>query len=202
MQYPSFKEACIAQGLLENDNKWHQCLEEARDMQTGAQLCHLFVTIIRDCTSADPRALWNTLQNTFWPSIYDDIRHMLQTHANIPEPSNVQIQDYGLYLIDKLLAQIGRRLQQWAGPAGLPQMVNNQSGILGNALILEQQQYNLVKQARLAEECRGNLNLDQQAAFKRITFAIANRIEETFFLHGPKDTDKTYLYNTLCYQLH
>jgi hypothetical protein len=26
-------------------------------MQTGAQLCHLFVTIIRDCTSADPRAL-------------------------------------------------------------------------------------------------------------------------------------------------
>jgi hypothetical protein len=81
-------------------------------------------------------------------------------------------------------------------------VVDNWGGILGNALILEQQQYNPVKQARLAEECRGNLNLDQQAAFKRITSAIADRIGETFFLHGPRDTGKTYLYNTLCYQLH
>jgi hypothetical protein len=106
IQYPSFKEACIAQGLLEDDNEWHQCLEEARDMQTGAQLCHLFVTIIRDCIPADPRALWNT----FWPSICDDIRHLLQTHANIPEPSDAQIQVCGLYLINKLLAQTGKRL--------------------------------------------------------------------------------------------
>jgi len=56
-------------------------------MQTGAQLHHLFVTIIRDCAPADPRALWNT----FWPSICDDIRHLLQTYANIPEPSDAQI---------------------------------------------------------------------------------------------------------------
>jgi len=59
---------------------------------------------------------------TFWPSIYDDIRHLLQTHANIPKPSDAQIQDCGLYLIDKLLAQTGKRLQQWAGPA--PSAIN------------------------------------------------------------------------------
>jgi hypothetical protein len=57
VQYPSFKEACLAQGLLEDNNEWHQCLEEARHMQTGAQLHHLFITIIRDCTPADSRAL-------------------------------------------------------------------------------------------------------------------------------------------------
>jgi hypothetical protein len=156
MQYPSFKEACIAYSLLKNGNEWHQCLEKVRDMQTCVQLCHLFITIIRDCTSANPRALWNT----FWPFICDNIRHMLQTYANISGLSNAQIQDYGLYLIDKLLAQTGRRLQQWAGPAGSPQVVDNWGGILGNALILEQQQYNLVEQARLAEECRANLDLD------------------------------------------
>jgi primosomal protein N' len=69
-------------------------------------------------------------------------------------------------------------------------------------LILKQQQYNPVKQARLAEECRANLNTDQQATFKRIISAIADRIGETFLLHGPRSTGKTYLYNTLCYQLH
>jgi hypothetical protein len=44
-------------------------------------------------------------------------------------------------------------------------VVDNWGGILGNALILEQQQYNPVEQARLAEEYRANLNTDQQAAF-------------------------------------
>ena len=84
-QYPSFKEACIAHGLLEDDQEWHQCLEEARHMQSGRQLCHLFVTIIKDCIPSAPRELWDT----FWPHICDDIRHMLQNHANIPEPSDV-----------------------------------------------------------------------------------------------------------------
>ncbi len=81
-------------------------------------------------------------------------------------------------------------------------MVGNWGGILANALILEQQQYDPVEQTRLAEECRGNLNTDQQAAFERITSVIANRIGETFFLYRSKDTGKTYLYSTLCYQLH
>jgi primosomal protein N' len=68
-------------------------------------------------------------------------------------------------------------------------------------LILEQQQYDPVEQARLAEECRANLNTNQQAAFERITSAIADRTGETFFLYRPRGTGKTYLYNTLCYQL-
>ncbi len=34
----TFKEACIAMGLLENDNEWRQCLQEAAIMQSGAQL--------------------------------------------------------------------------------------------------------------------------------------------------------------------
>jgi len=80
-------------------------------------------------------------------------------------------------------------------------VVDNWGGILGNVLILEQQQYDPVEQAELAEEYRANLNTDQQAAFERITSAIADRTGETFFLHGPGGTGKTYLYNMLCYQL-
>jgi hypothetical protein len=32
IQYPSFREICIACGLLKDHNKWHQCLQDARHM--------------------------------------------------------------------------------------------------------------------------------------------------------------------------
>ena len=51
---PSFREACIMRGLLEDDNEWHQCLQEAKHMAIGRQMCHLFVTILIDCSSANP----------------------------------------------------------------------------------------------------------------------------------------------------
>ena len=81
-------------------------------------------------------------------------------------------------------------------------------------MILEQQQYDPVEQAGLIEEYRANLNADQQAAFKRITSAIADRIGETFFLHRPGGIGKTYcisiihsaincaLSRRLCFMLH
>ena len=34
--YNLFREACIAQGLLEDDGEWCLCLEEAAQMKTGA----------------------------------------------------------------------------------------------------------------------------------------------------------------------
>ena len=38
IQYDTYKEACLALGLLENDNEWAQCLTEARETQTGSSL--------------------------------------------------------------------------------------------------------------------------------------------------------------------
>jgi len=58
-----------------------------------------------------------------------------------------------------------------------------------------------VEQQALAEQHIPNLNPDQKATFDKIIYAITNRTGEIFFLYGPGGTGKTYLYNTLCYQL-
>ena len=57
--YPTFHAACLALGLLEDDNEWRQCLQEAAHMASGYQLRQLFVTILRDCSPSDPLALWS-----------------------------------------------------------------------------------------------------------------------------------------------
>jgi hypothetical protein len=193
IQYPNFREACIARGLLDGENEWHQCLLDAGHMQTGHQLRHLFVTIHKDCAPADPRALWDS----HWIHICNDLeRH----HADVlgEHPSPEHIQDYGLYLIDQLLTHSGKRLQDWNS---MPQITGDWAARAGNPLFREQLQYNQEDQARLAEEHIARLNLGQQTSFEQISSAVTNTTGKTFFLHGPGGTGKTYLYNTLCYHL-
>ena len=104
--YPTFREACIAYGLLEDDNEWHQCLEEAKHMAMGHQMHHLFVTILKDCSPANPTDLWQTLGI----NICDDLKRHPILLARNAEPPEEEILDYGLYLIDQLLRQSGKTL--------------------------------------------------------------------------------------------
>jgi chromosomal replication initiation ATPase DnaA len=85
----------------------------------------------------------------------------------------------------------------------MSQMVNNRNAHIAdqNPLIAEQRQYGLKEQAGLAAQCIANLNANQHSAFDKITATITGKTGKTFFLHGPKGTGKTYLYNTLCYHL-
>jgi len=195
IEAPSFREACLARGLLESDQEWQQCLEEAKSMATGHQLRNLFVTILRDCAPSDPVLLWNT----YWPHICDDLRYRLQ-HTNIrPNPTDEDIQDYGLYLINQLLMVSGKSLEKdWPY---MPQITQDWEANIENRLIAEQRRYDIMEQAQLAVENMRTFNPDQRAAFDEIMHAVNNKTGQTFFLHGPGGTGKTYVYNTLCYQL-
>ena len=163
-------------------------------MQTGHQMRHLFVTILKDCAPAKPEELWAT----FWEHICDDLKRHLELHVLHIQPSEAQVHDYGLYLIDELLSHSGKRLKDWSM---MPQVVENWGVILGNRLIAEQLQYDPEDQAVLAAECIDKLNPDQSAAFREIISAISTKSGKIYFLHGAGGTGKTYLYNTLCYQL-
>jgi hypothetical protein len=57
--WPTFKEACLAKGLLEDDREWNQCLVEAREMQTGTALRSLFAVILLSCVPSSPEVLWD-----------------------------------------------------------------------------------------------------------------------------------------------
>jgi PIF1-like helicase len=192
---PSFREACLTHGLLENDQEWKQCLEEGKSMATGYQLCALFVTILHDCTPSNPVQLWNT----YWPHICDDLRYQLQ-HNNIRiNPTNEDVQDYGLYLINQILLSSGKSLEKdWPY---MPQITQNWEANLANHLIAEQRRYDAVEQAELSADNQETFNNDQRATFDKIMHAVNNKTGQTFFLHGPGGTGKTFVYNTLCYQI-
>ena len=183
---PTFHQACLARGLLEDDNEWRQCLQEAAHMASGHQLRNLFVTILRDCSPSDPLALWLE----FRVHICDDLRHALHSKNIVQDPTEEQVFDYGLYLIDGILRGSNKSLHDWP-TMPLPQ--NDWAAAVGNRLIAEQRSYNIDEQAQLATQRIQTLNPAQRSSFDAIVNAVESQSGKTFFLHGPGGTGKTYV---------
>ncbi|KAF7145290.1 hypothetical protein RHSIM_Rhsim04G0168000 [Rhododendron simsii] len=78
--HDTFKSVCIARGLLEDDEEWVQCLEEAAIMKTGYQLRRLFCVILTQCSPSQPAVLWDK----FAMHICDDLACKIIALFSIP----------------------------------------------------------------------------------------------------------------------
>ena len=154
----------LPHGLLQDDQEWAMCLEEAAHMQTGTQLRSLFCTILADCTPYDPVLLWSN----FREHICDDLKHALSRHG-ILNATEEQIYDYGLYLIEQKLSQTHKSLSMIPG---MPMSVLNWDEQFGNKLFQEQRNYNAAEQANIAIDGVQSLNDKQQQAFEEVCAAV------------------------------
>lgn len=190
--YPTFREACLMRGLLADDGEWRQCLAEASHMQTGKQLRQLFATILLFCEPAEPARLWDD----FRYHICDDLEYRLTTLGHA-QPSEEDIYDYGLYLLDGLLRQSGRALSTFAMP--LPSQ--NWDIQVGNPRIVEQLSYDCEEERLLAAQRIPAFNSNQLASFDEIMASVRDETGGLFFLNGPGGTGKTFVYNTICHEV-
>ena len=83
----------------------------------------------------------------------------------------------------------------------MPLSQHNWQAVVGNRLIAEQLSHDNDEQTGLANQRIPTLNNGQRAAFDAIVNAVETQSGQTFFLHGPGGTGKTYVYNTLCHFL-
>ena len=101
-------------------------------MKSGKQLCLLFVTILKDCVPFFPEALWDQFKE------YITLKYELQ-NKGFENPSDDQLWDYGLYLIDQDLHEDRKALNDLP-PMPLPQL--GWADLDGNRLLAEQLAYN------------------------------------------------------------
>ena len=189
--YPTFREACLARGLLEDDGEWRQCLLEASHMQTGERLRYLFATLLLFCSPAKPERLWNE----FRQHICDDLGYRLRCSGR-QDPEDVEIFDYGLWLIEEILMKTRRkRLEDFPN---MPLPEHNWGGVAENSLIGEQLNYDHSHEQNLARERLAQLNPEQLNACEQIVSSVEAQAGRIFFLNGPGGTGKTFVYNTVC----
>ena len=187
--HPTFYEACLARGLLEDDGEWRQCLLEASFMQTGEQLRHLFALLLLSCVPTRPAQLWND----FRQHICDDLHaHLRSSGWHIHRDEDIY--DYGLWLLNAILLRHGKDLAS----VQMPLPSRDWSRQAGNALIGEQLNYNQDQEQASAEQRVPQLNAEQRYAHDRIVSSTETHAGQIFFLSGPGGTGKTFVYNTIC----
>ncbi|XP_074336651.1 uncharacterized protein LOC141673814 [Apium graveolens] len=110
--HETFKKACAALGLLQNDNQWHEAIVENSHTSLPLQLRAMFVNILAYSPISDPLRLWEAN----WQCMSDDIliirRHMLNDpHLYL---SDEDLKNYALAEIEKLFNDIGKSLKDYA----------------------------------------------------------------------------------------
>lgn len=190
--HPSFHAACLARGLLENDDEWRQCLEEASVTHLGVSLRRLFSLILRHCQPSQPDVLWND----FHDHLCDDLERHLQRSRNTIEaiPAD-DVRDFGLYLIDQDLRLHGMSLSSFPS---MPAIVQDWEEHLDNPYLTEQLNYDVDNEELLSQQNVPLLNREQRIAFDEVYASASVAEGKLYFLHGPGGTGKTFVYSTLC----
>ena len=159
-------------------------------MRTGAQLRSLFTVILTQCSPKRPEVLWNQ----FWMHVCDDLSYKIRTIYQISDPSDAQVKDYGLYILNQLLQESGKSLKDHPP---MPLSNGSWSTIVGNRLILEHMQLQTDAIQANVDTNVDKLNSGQRTAYDAILSSALCKEGTIFFLNGGAGTGKTFLYNTI-----
>ena len=188
----TFREACSALGLSEDDQEWVRCFNEGITFTTEQSLRTLFVTALLFGSICNPLALWNHFKD----NICNHLKYQLEQQnlrllgASI---SNAHI-EYGLFLISRMLGDLNQTLIQFQMPTAIIHWDQDNN----NSLSAEEQNYNTEAQAELYHNLLAQINVQQKFCFDTIVSVLDQPHTAQFFLKGPAGTGKTCFYRTLC----
>jgi hypothetical protein len=62
--YESYKEACLARGLIDDNKEWYKAMEEAEKIMLPQQMRQFLARLFVHCDPVDPMALWERFKNS------------------------------------------------------------------------------------------------------------------------------------------
>ncbi|XP_074336530.1 uncharacterized protein LOC141673684 [Apium graveolens] len=175
--YNSFHEACAALGILQNDQQWHEAIGENAHTSMPPQLRAMFVNILVYIPVSHPRSLWEA----HWGCMSDDIllvRRHLTGNLNLCL-SDIEIQNYALAEIEKLLNDIGKSLRNF------PDMPYPGDAFFSNSenrLILEETSYDIEEMKRIHTINHSLFNDEQRIVYDSILDNIIQKKENKIVL--------------------
>jgi len=190
-EYPTFRSACEALGLLGDDQEWSLALNDAAQWASPYQLRQLFITLLLFCEVTNPRNLFHDHA----AKMSEDIRYHMNRNSSIPNSSasDLFVNSSLLFELDKLLRDAGYCLSHF----NLPIPDNIGSASTHNRLLLDELSYDVTTLAASIANDIPKLNNNQKIVFHSISNSVLSNEGRTFFVYGYGGTAKTFLWTTL-----
>ncbi|KAI3737233.1 hypothetical protein L2E82_27230 [Cichorium intybus] len=188
----SFRDACYALGLLDDDMEYIEAIQEASQSGSGYYLRTLFATMLMSNSLSRPEFVWEKT----WEYLADGILYKQQLILKSPGLSlpEDQIKNLTLFEIEKVLLRNNSSLHKFPM---MPYPDNDSISSANNRLITEELGYDIQNLQKEFENHFVALTDEQRTIFDNIMTAVHKNKGGVFFIYGYGGTGKTFLWKTL-----
>ncbi|XP_019200247.1 PREDICTED: uncharacterized protein LOC109193874 [Ipomoea nil] len=186
VQYDSFRDACYARGLVDDDNEYVDAIDEASHWASADQLRRLFVTLLMSSCMGKPEIVCHAV----WQHLSDDaqfnVRRQLQIKDFVLTDSHKM--NFALVEIEKLLSNHGKSLKDY------PEMPTANFGalnVIANRFIQKELAYDCAEQEKENQELVRQLTDEQKTIYKEVLTDVDRQEGGLFFVYGYGGTDST-----------
>ncbi|SJL16939.1 uncharacterized protein ARMOST_20473 [Armillaria ostoyae] len=138
---------------------------------------------------AKPDELWEE----FKENICDDLAHKLR-QRDVPNPTDAQLYDFDLHLINKLLQSHGHHLSEWTQ---MPASTMDWAAYEDNPLLAAQLAYDIPSLQQLVTNNLQTFNKEQKNAFDIVVDSVTHQEGKSVFFHSAGGGGKTFVCNTI-----
>ena len=175
--HQTFTDACLALGLIEDDEEWYRAMNEAEIYMMPRQLRKLFTRILIHCRPIYPDKLWNE----FKIAMSEDFLR----HFGLEDGQKMAYSE-----INKNLNLEGHSVSDFNIMEVIDDKFSKIESCKNTDINIGEQQYN-------------KLNNQQKIIVDTIMNSVRkkNNSQNCFYLDGPGGTGKTFIYSTLYHML-
>ncbi|XP_004501122.1 uncharacterized protein, partial [Cicer arietinum] len=190
--HKTFKEACFALGLLQDDNEFVYAITEASQLASGHQLRRLFVILLFMNSMTNPFVVWEAT----WKLLCDGILYEKRKMLNNPglQISDDELKNICLVELDKLLFMSGKSLKSFKT---MPCPTHSNMNQFENRFLADELNYDKDELAATHISLLSSLTAEQRSVYDQIIASVMTNSGGFYFLYGYGGTGKTFIWRTL-----
>ncbi|XP_031106095.1 uncharacterized protein LOC116010718 [Ipomoea triloba] len=190
--YPTFRDACYARGLLDDDKEYIDAINEASQWSTAATMRKLFVILLTSNLVNRPENVWNEV----WHHLSEDVQY--NRHRVLQDRelclSDDDKKNLALIEIERLLQLYNKTLSDYPH---MPIPNYDSEWRCDNRLLFAELNYDRVALRDESELMEKQLTDEQTIVYDTILHDIQQHNGGLYFVYGYGGTGKTFVWKAL-----